>query len=82
MVKMAERGIDPEVVEMVVNTGKIIKEYPNDEPSPSWLVFGLVEKRPIHVVVARDIATDFCIVITAYEPDIAQWELDFSTKKI
>ena len=79
--KMAERDIQIEEVEAVIKKGTVIKHYPEDEPSKSWLILSFSAGQPIHVVVSRDYATGFCIVITAYVPDKSLWEPDFKTKK-
>lgn len=79
--RMAERDIEPKAVVQATKTGKIIKEYPDDEPSPSFLLLGFLNESPLHVVVSRDYATDICIVITVYAPDPTQWGFNFSIKK-
>ena len=81
VVKMAERGMNVEEVEAVIQAGEVIRHYPDDQPAPSWLMLGIVNGRPIHVVFARDVATDFCIVITAYQPDETTWGSDFKIKR-
>jgi hypothetical protein len=44
-------------------------------------VLGWDGRRPIHVVVADNADDDENIVITAYEPDAAEWETDFKRRK-
>jgi hypothetical protein len=82
LTKMAERDIEPEEVETVIKKGEAIRHYPDDQPDPSRLVLGFVNGKALHVVVLRDVVTENCIVITAYEPDPNIWEPDFKTKKI
>ncbi|MBK9014506.1 MAG: DUF4258 domain-containing protein [Saprospiraceae bacterium] len=81
IVQMAARNITPAEVEAVLQEGEIIKHYPDDQPSPSWLILGYSKGKAVHVVFSRDIATDFCIIITAYYPDPTVWNPDFKTKK-
>jgi len=50
--RMFERGISEEDVQHVLENGEIIKEYPDDAPFPSRLMFGWRGKRPLHVVAA------------------------------
>ena len=38
-------------------------------------------ERAIHVVVAEDPDARTCYVVTAYDPDPALWEPDFSSRK-
>ena len=52
--QMFKRGIQVEDVEHVVKTGKIIKEYPEDKPYPSFLLFAIVNKRPLHIAASID----------------------------
>lgn len=79
--QMAARKISTDAVEEVIQFGEVIKYYPDEEPAPCWLMLGLPDGKPLHVVFSRDIVTDFCIVITAYHPDPTVWQQDFKTKK-
>jgi hypothetical protein len=36
----------------------------------------------VHVVLARDIMTETCYIITAYVPDRELWTADFRKKKV
>jgi hypothetical protein len=78
---MFGRGIAVADVSRVVAHGEIIAEYPEDTPYPSVLLLGFVERRPIHVVIARDAKTGQCIVVTAYEPKSDQWEPGFKVRR-
>jgi hypothetical protein len=49
--RMFERGITTEPVLEVIAVGEIIAEYDDDTPHPSRLLSGIVNGRPIHVVV-------------------------------
>jgi len=78
---MFERRITVEDVEAVLDAGEVIEQYPNDTPYPSRLVLGWRGSRPLHVVAAESIGENELIVITAYEPDPAQWEADCKRRK-
>jgi len=78
--RIFERGITVEDVRSVVTNGEAIQSYPDDKPYPSRLVLGWRAERPIHVVVAEDSEADILIVVTAYEPDPAQWDAGFKRK--
>jgi hypothetical protein len=80
--RMFRRGISENEVRLVVLEGETIAEYADDTPYPSRLIFGLVEGRPIHVVVARDKKRVACIVITAYIPQPDQWSPDYRTRRV
>ena len=79
--QMFKRDIEIKDIRYTIDYGEEINRYPDDKPYPSYLIFGFVEKRPIHVVLARDEENERCIVITAYEPDNTIWDADFRTKK-
>lgn len=79
-VQMFKRNIPVEIVENVLKSGEIIKEYPEDNPYPSFLMLGFANTRPIHVLVATDLRGN-CFIITTYEPDIKLWSENYKTKK-
>lgn len=62
-----------EVSEAVLN-GKIIEDYPDDEPYPSCLIYGRTKReRPLHIVCAYSREDDLTIIITVYQPDPNKW---------
>jgi hypothetical protein len=64
-----------------VQKGKIIENYPDDEPYPSYLVYGRTSKnRPLHIVCADAKESDIIIIITVYQPDPERW-IDFERRK-
>lgn len=79
--KMFERSISAEEVRVVIDSGEVIREYPDDKPYPSRLILGWSDTRPIHVVAADNDEDQETIIITTYEPDPALWESDFKRKK-
>ena len=79
--QMFQRRISRDAVKAVVAGGEAIAEYPDDRPYPSYLMLGIVNQRPIHVVVAQDAETQTAYVVTAYEPDLNLWQPDFKTRK-
>ena len=78
--RMFQRQINTEDARHVLATGETIEEYPEDLPYPSRLVLGRKGDRPIHVVVAEDRETGEIIVLTAYQPDPAQWDPEFKRR--
>ncbi len=77
---MFERNIHAGDIVDAIQTGKLIKQYLDDEPYPSFLLLKFVNKRPIHVVVAENNEDKICIIITCYEPDESLWDKDFKNK--
>jgi hypothetical protein len=79
--RMFQRQITEEDVRLVLQTGEVIEDYPEDTPYPSRLVLGFRAARPIHVVAADDSRAGQTIVISAYEPDPARWDSTFRRRK-
>lgn len=77
---MFERNISESDVLKILKTGKVIEDYPTDQPYPSYLMLGFVKKRPLHVVTAH---TDekTVVIITVYEPDLQRWHPGFEKRK-
>ena len=75
--RMAERDISVPDVRVVLESGEIIESYPDDQPHPSMLVLGRVNRRPLHVVAAGDSEGGLTYIVTVYEPDEAQWDSMF-----
>ena len=74
--RMFERKISAEEVRYVLETGEVIEEYPDDTPYPSRLILGCYKGRIIHVVAANNRLDEEIIVITVYEPDPSEWDLE------
>jgi hypothetical protein len=79
--RMFQRHISTVDVKHVLETGQVIREYPDDTPYPSRLILGWVQQRPIHVVIAEDQDAKEQIIITVYEPDSDLWDVDFRRKR-
>lgn len=63
-------------VEIVVRTGEIIEDYPEDARGHSCLLLGLKQDdRAIHLVCAPK--DEYLAIITAYLLDPVQWTPDF-----
>ncbi|MGL5576324.1 MAG: DUF4258 domain-containing protein [Sarcina sp.] len=72
--RMNERKITVSDIINCMNNGEIIEQYPEDKPYPSCLIFAyVVNKRPIHVVVALNCENLYLRVITTYQPDELKW---------
>ena len=79
--RMIERDISESDVRQVILSGKVIQDYLDDQPFPSFLKLGFNGPRPIHVVAAEDQKNHTLIIITAYEPDVDQWTTDFERRQ-
>jgi len=78
--QLFSRSISRNEVVNVVESGEIIKDYPDDKPYASKIILGFVGLRPLHVVVAESDLE--IIIITAYEPDSTVWSEDFKRRNI
>jgi hypothetical protein len=78
--RMFQRGISPEIISDLLQSGEIIAHYPEDRPYPSVLLLGFALHQPIHAVVARDPAKGACYLVTVYRPDPLLWGSDFKTR--
>lgn len=79
--RMFQRGLAPEAIAAVLQSGEVIASYPEDTPWPSVLLLGSVQDSPVHVVVGRDPATNACYVVTVYRPDPQLWKTDYKTRR-
>ena len=79
--RMFQRHVTVEDVRHVLETGELLETYPNDQPYPSRLVVGWCASRPLHLVVAQNVAQDETIVITVYEPDPLFWDASFKRRR-
>jgi len=79
--RMFERKISETEVFEALENGKVIEDYPTDQPYPSCLKLAFVKSRPLHVVVATNIDDQRQIIITVYEPDPKSWEAGFERRK-
>ena len=78
--KLRQRKIAAWDIEQAVSSGSIIEEYPADPRGASCLILGLAGRRPLHIVCGHLDAEEI-LIITAYEPDPAEWENDWRTRK-
>ena len=79
--RMFEREISPDSVQGIITQGEIVTSYPFDKPHPSVLMLGYEMGRPVHVLVAQDVNTEACFVITVYRPDAHVWNDDYKTRR-
>ena len=69
--QMFQGRIGDSEVRYVLVTGKIIEDYPAEQPYPIRLVAGTPRGRgPLHVVIAENRDTQEHIILTIYEPKL------------
>lgn len=78
--RLLQRGISQADVVQAIQGGEIIEDYPDDYPYPSCLLLGAgAAGDPLHVCCGR--GPDEIWMITAYHPDLDEWEVDLKTRK-
>ena len=76
----ADRMISISEIRGVVEKGELIEDYPEDARGHSCLLVGIgYGNRPVHVVCAPK--EDYLAIITAYLPDLDQWEDNYRKRK-
>lgn len=80
--RMLERGITEFEVRSTILHGRIIEEYPNQNPFPRCLIFrAKINNRPLHVVVGVNREGMDLFLVTTYVPTLDKWESDFETRR-
>ena len=76
--RLAGRYLSRDEILNAVDTYEIIEQYPEDKYLPSYLVLAATS---FHVQFAADVAGDNVRVVTAYRPDLNEWESDLKTRR-
>ena len=78
--RLRERGITIANFKQCLMCGEIIKQYPDDRPTPSCLILGwITPETSMHIVVGSD--NEYIYAITAYFPSKDEWEDDMKTRR-
>ena len=79
--QMVARNISPAEVVQTVLAGEVIEDYPDDKYGPSCLVCGQTSnQRMLHLQCTHP-SRPLVKVITAYEPDPAEWDESLKQRK-
>ena len=79
--QMVARSISPEEVTQTVLAGEVIEDYPDDKYGPSCLLYGrTASQRTLHLQCTHP-SRPLVKVITAYEPDPAEWDATLKRRK-
>ena len=81
LVRLLERNISMEDVEKIVEKGDIIEQYHPSGGLPSCLIFGKVEDKVYHVVIAWNELEKMAYVVTVYTPNLKHFEEDLKTRR-
>lgn len=80
-IRLGGRFIPRESILGAVDTLERVEAYPEDKYLPSYLVLGRTGLDPFHVLFAADVEGDNVRVVTAYRPDVAEWQDDLKTRR-
>ena len=64
-----------------IESYEIIESYPEDKYLPSYLVWAASEGGPFHVLFGVDVEGDNVRIVTAYRPNVDEWESDLRSRK-
>lgn len=80
LIRLLQRNITQNDIEVSLLNGEIIETYENDYPYPSCLVYGInLNNKVLHIVCGSNGKELW--IITAYYPDNIEWEVDLKTRK-
>ncbi len=79
--RLLERGIKRQEVLLTIEQGIIIKEYAEDKPFPSFLIYNDNPSYPLHVVFAINKEEPEIFIITIYRSDHNIFSEDFKTRR-
>ena len=79
--RLKQRVIARAHIVQAVEKYEIIESYPGDKYLPSYLVWIRNEEKILHVLFATDVENKNVRVVTAYQPDPAEWDDDMRRRK-
>jgi len=79
--RLGGRFIPRESILAAIATFELVEVYPDDKYLPSYLLLGRAGPDAFHVLFAADVEGDNVRVVTAYRPDVAEWQNDFKTRR-
>jgi hypothetical protein len=79
--RLVGRFIPRESILAAVDTFELVAAYPDDKYLPSYLLLGRAGPDAFHVLFAADVEGDNVRVVTAYRPDVGEWQDDLKTRR-
>jgi len=76
--RLERRRITRDEILDAVDTYTIVEAYPEDKYLPSYLVLAA---ETFHVLFAVDVENDHVRVVTAYRPDLGEWQPGFRMRR-
>lgn len=72
------RKLKRKEIEEAIRSGEIIEDYPEHHYGPASLLLGKTAGKSLHILCSLQEIVD---IITAYEPDLEEWEEDLKTRR-
>lgn len=79
--RMAARGVSVAEVLAVWQAGETIEDYTAEMAAPGELRLGWAAGRPLHAVFGTDAERTTAVVVTVYEPTLADWDDSFTRRR-
>ena len=78
--RLIERALRPVDILAVIQSGEVV-ESREENGETVYVLLGSPSGRALHVVLSRHTQTGHCEVITAYYPDLLQWNAGFRKRR-
>lgn len=79
--RLANRFIPREFILAAADTYELVEAYPDDKYLPSYLVLAHHDADYFHVLFAVDVEGYNVRVVTAYRPDVAEWQENLKRRR-
>ena len=79
--RLVARAIDRNDVLQAASSLRLVEAYPEDKYLPSYLLLARAVPGPFHLVCAVDVEGDNIRIVTAYRPDLAEWDEDLTSRR-
>ncbi len=79
--RMKDRFLSRKFIIDSISNYEIIEEYPKDKYLPSYLIYSEYQNRAFHILFAADVKEDNVRMITAYYPNLDEWEDGLKTRR-
>lgn len=79
--RLQKRGISRQIILDSLIHYEIIEAYPDDKYFPSYLVYTEYQGEKFHILFAIDEEGDNVRIITAYRPNLFEWNRDCKTRR-
>ncbi|CAN5728139.1 hypothetical protein BH23GEM9_BH23GEM9_32550 [soil metagenome] len=79
--RLKGRSISRSVILESIDDAEVIESYPEDKYLPSYLILTSHADESFHILFAVDVPGSNVRIVTAYKPDLSEWEPDMRTRR-